>query len=584
MDANDAPSSVHSHVDAQSPIQATFHVNSSNQKAPRLQKKQPPPPYPVNSQQSFTLPQNRSTRPLGLNDRERRTQEARLTLENLGSHYPRGTYNNAVMLENMLQSGTAQVAGTWDYLYGTRPLLLQDPTIQAGRTFEVDSGNALDWQSALATPQFLRSPSAEKGPKIKVTKLLKPSAPAFVPNSQTVQLPWPRIFVEPRSAQPHEVKQSRRTPAMETIPRVRQQQIQQSALPTPPSSSSPQWSSKFSPYPTSLYSPDLTTSNQNWVLGNMARQNQRSSAESSNKLRRFVYERINGGAPPKVNISSPDLQVNQTTSSSPAVDVSRVTQLSSPLSPYPTSSPRHPGPPPTTPLPPLPSVPDSAFRLRQTLISTTPPSPTSPVRKRPRSISYQHPRSVPLSRTIQRRLASVPEEDLSSFLERNRSMSPPQRLEQPPTVLRPQDMYFAKTLTSRQVTSPPQHQNQSLLLTGRTPSPVFASLGLRSKAEDEYELMTAESGPRNVLGSKSGLSPVKVRLPPTSLRPGLRVEYTRDEQSEDRGARLSDERKENSMKRAGASKGTNSRKKGGGKKSKTSSTGIEARTDGGAKV
>ncbi|KAF8070634.1 hypothetical protein FPV67DRAFT_1668478 [Lyophyllum atratum] len=81
---------------------------------------------------------------------------------------------------------------------------------------------------------------------------LKSSAPTFIPSiltSQPVSGTYPRIFIEPRPGS--QITAGRRLSAIEIAQRYRIEQ-EQSALPTPPNSSSPLWSPKFTRYTPSL--------------------------------------------------------------------------------------------------------------------------------------------------------------------------------------------------------------------------------------------------------------------------------------------------------------------------------------------
>jgi len=88
------------------------------------------------------------------------------------------------------------------------------------------------------------------------------------------------------------------------------------------------------------------------------------------------------------------------------------------------SSPVAPRVPPNTPLSAQASPSRTVQNDQLKPILAAPLSPTSP-KPRLRSFTQQHPRSIPLTKLIQRRLSSVPEEDLGSNGRDRRSPSPP---------------------------------------------------------------------------------------------------------------------------------------------------------------
>ena len=553
LGADDAPST-HSSVGSHNSHHVTAHINTHNshpKAPPRFQTTQASPAYLATPQQTPLLSLNSRGHRTTLSDHRRKTQASthQHTLENLGFR-PHDTNGSSIALDNMLRLGTAKVAGTWDSLYGTLAHRSQDAAIE---TFDMNNGIALDWQVTHAR-KSLRNPPVEDSRGTKITHLLKPSAPAFVPGRQVTPLPFPRIFVEPRSTQSYqELNQPHRIPASDIPQQYRQHQ---SILPTPPSSTSPQWSSSFSPYQGPLYSPLPV------------QQKQRPPADSSSELRRFVYERIGSGGQNQANCHpSAIFQNYEAIKSQPVLarspNVSRrhphTQRLSVPSNCV--KSPPHPGPPPSTPLPPVPStasvvIRDSEYWLGRSPSSDMPLSPTPP-ESRPRSVSYQHPRSVPLARLIQRRLASVPEEDLNFYLEHDRSSSPL--------------LCSQKTKNSvPQVYVPPEQtasqtgQYQKQLLSIRTPSPVPPILVPRSRTECEYDSgeLLIDSGSRTMSGLE--YFPAKVRLPYTSIKT-LPVEQQRGG-CDERVSRRSKERKENVTKGEVGSRDMNSRKKGRGKK------------------
>ena len=549
LGADDAPVT-HSYVGSHIPY-VTPHPNLSrlHRKAPpRLQKKQVSPAYLATPKQTPTLSPNSCDR--------KKVEMHQHALDNLGSR-PRDAYASAMVLDNILRLSTVNVTGTWDSLYGKSVYRPQDPVAADGQTFKTNNGIALDWQVALA-PQKLKNSLFEDGRGTKPPQLLKPSAPVFLPSHKAPALHYPRIFVEPRSTQSYqEPHQSRRIPAIDIGQQYHQQQINQNVLLTPPSSSSPQWSSNFSPCQGSLNSTHMALPQSNRIPNNIGQHR-----ASSNELLKFVHERIASGCPNKQNYSLSTISPSTQTVTSQLVptgsaDVSHSlphTQFNGPSS---TAVKSHPAPPPSTPLPPLPfhtSIRESKFRLVRSSFLTTTPTRPSP-EARPRSVSYQHPRSIPVTRLMQRKLSSVPEEDFSSYVQYNRS--PPPRLS------------IQQTNRSQVHIFPPFHatwqcQKPFPSSATRTPSPVPAVLALRSRTGGEWDSgeLSIEPGMKTTAGSAKelGCFPVKVRLPRTPLK-AVPVEQPKDKQK-DETARRSKESKENVISRPS---GLNSRKKGRGK-------------------
>ncbi|KIM91895.1 hypothetical protein PILCRDRAFT_761201 [Piloderma croceum F 1598] len=559
LGSDDAPST-HSRVGSHNPHNTNSH-GSHLKASSRMQKKQASPAYLATPLQTPKPPPNLRDYSVTLCERDRRTQVAtrQHALENLGTR-PRDAYGSAVILDKMLQQGAANVAGTWDSLYGNSAFKSQGLTVGDERAFDMISNIALDWQSLLGQPSLRSSVDAKRQEhESKPTHFLKPSAPVFVPSSQVVSSRFPRIFLEPRPTQsPKERNQPRSIPVIETALQYRHHhKTHQNGLPTPPSSSSPQWSSKFSPYQGSLHSPDMAPLRPNRIPN-------LSSVDSSNELRRFVYEHISSGAPnttkclpsdsPKIShaVMSPRaLTCSSNVSGKPQhmqhLDEHTVNSVSSP----------YPGPPPSTPLPPLPAIRDSQSGLGRSPFSTTPPSPTSP-EPRPRSFSYQHPRSIPLARLVQRRLSSVPEEDLSTVVDRHsspqlQSSSQPRNQSYVPRV---------KTVPQTQ-----QHQQPFHSATIRTPSPIPPVLALRSRTGPEFDQGEFRVEPG--LTPMSGSFSVKVRLPYTPLK-AVHVEQTKGD-NDDKLPRRSEDSKENLIRAQVRSQGVNLRKKGHGKKKRIAS-------------
>jgi hypothetical protein len=215
----------------------------------------------------------------------------------------------------------------------------------------------------------------------------------------------------------------RRISAIEIAQKFRQQQ---SLLPTPPTSSSPQWSSNFSPYQDSLLSPEAI------ILSSLSPDIQQDIAQ---QLRRSVYEHVANSfndacLAPAAQIE-PDIGIqamgsyNQDSLRNTRSRRSYAQAGNIPTSPL--SDGAHPRPPPNTPLPPVPpsrGSDSSHKRLHTNSVEAPASSPASPAESR-----ILHHRSIPLSRLVQRRLSAVPEmsEDLPIVARGPmRSPSPPQ--------------------------------------------------------------------------------------------------------------------------------------------------------------
>ncbi|KAF7315468.1 hypothetical protein MIND_00061800 [Mycena indigotica] len=256
------------------------------------------------------------------------------------------------------------------------------------RVYDGQRGLGLDWQETLKHRQSTA--------KAKIDSL-KPSAAVFVPASQQVTSQFPRIFVEPR----HTVLPSPRLSAFEIAQQYRANKRPQDFLPTPPSSSSPEWISQqqqqhyIDPFPPldlhTLVSPPQSQSN----------------FELSQELRKFVFERMQNPNDTR-SVELPREQFNP----------SRIPQTRRPSI---DASPSLPGPPPNSPLPPIPSYANHS----RVHFGITPASPTSPDTLAPLRQSSKHPRSIPFARLLQRRLSAVPEEETTPYEMHSPPPSPP---------------------------------------------------------------------------------------------------------------------------------------------------------------
>ncbi|KAI0329442.1 hypothetical protein GY45DRAFT_1279926 [Cubamyces sp. BRFM 1775] len=221
------------------------------------------------------------------------------------------------------------------------------------------------------------------------------------------------------------------------VQKYRQQQLQ-GLLPTPPSSSSPIWSSSFSPYQSGLLSPELLAAAGLSQLSPDYLQSLSGFETSQHALNTahgmFDYRKMNlNGLAPAAQINGnanrlpPRLAAEyarRRTAPEPAIDTQPFDELSRHLS----SPARGVGQSPVVPKPP-PNTPYNAASFYGTKGSeiraqgpapVVPPSPTSPHETTATSLS-QHARSIPLSKLMQRRLSIVPEEDYASSIESGRT-------------------------------------------------------------------------------------------------------------------------------------------------------------------
>lgn len=247
------------------------------------------------------------------------------------------------------------------------------------------NGLGLDWQ----TLERLNLNTAHP-PDFKPVSTLKPTAPAFVPSKEVFDDTSPRIFVEPRSGQC--ILPAGQRSALELARQYQaKQRLATTMLPTPPSSSSPQWSQNFPNY----------GEDPSYVDGHSQYLDHHSSNLDNEELRNFVYNNLKVDNKPSVNFTQQQLSV----SDSPVLKQSCTDEFSPP----------RPRPPPNSPLPAVTTSLSLDTRLRARL-SAAPSSPTSPdLRPRPQLRPMppgRQPRSIPFARLIQRRqLASVPEEE-----------------------------------------------------------------------------------------------------------------------------------------------------------------------------
>ncbi|KAG2368090.1 hypothetical protein BDR07DRAFT_1605689 [Suillus spraguei] len=293
------------------------------------------------------------------------------------------------------------------------------PTVRELEAHETNVGSSFNDQKLLSDLQLAFARQSLQNTTLNQTypEGLKPVFP--VSNHHRATPAYPKIFVEPRLNEVVNAVQYQS--AIEIAQQYRQYQEfrlkQQAGLPTPPSSSSPQWSSNFSPYQYPSVSPEMDGQNT-LGLPHHTQQTQHPFLDASHQAG-LLYNRRdnnvathlfdgNGGCDSMLSRHDRDVPsaVNRR-SSNVSGGLSNYLRDSQALS---TQQPHYAS---TTELPLTPAA-CYPINTGRTIVSVAPPSPESPG-SRSRSISYQQPRSVPLARLIQRRLSSVPEEELNSL-------------------------------------------------------------------------------------------------------------------------------------------------------------------------
>ncbi|EPQ57278.1 hypothetical protein GLOTRDRAFT_127638 [Gloeophyllum trabeum ATCC 11539] len=306
----------------------------------------------------------------------------------------------------------------------------------------------LPWKTLLANRSLnIQGPGMNPRPANDMAHLLKASAPAFVPTGSLEGLYHPKLVVEPRSAQPSPPQHysHRRLPTIDlTQPYLQLPLGRQTLLPTPPSTSSPLWSSDFSPYQESLLSPpELAVAHLPRLSNNLGIQ--LGNLGMTEQLRRLLYERLGSASSRNIDVSPPlappapihGSKISRPLSSSvtnavlqPYISRQPNNHSSTLSSPQATSSPPRLRVPPNTPLQNLSisrRLDTNPFGSHSVDAVSTPPSPQSPeTHTKVRTLSGQQPRSIPLAKLIQRRLSAVPEaEEEPSFVHHaSRSPSP----------------------------------------------------------------------------------------------------------------------------------------------------------------
>lgn len=212
-----------------------------------------------------------------------------------------------------------------------------------------------------------------------------------------------------------------RTPVLDLAHKY--QQFQHAFLPTPPNSASPVWSSTFSPYQGGLLSPEFLAAAGLSQLQFGHLPSQRISPQPFPKS----VPRVSGNTGRKAyaNITGPTAHIGAATAHKlpprlaaeyarrhveGSAEASQLAPEYSSSGPDLTNSPAMPKAPPNTPH--STATPHSSKRLDHSALPSlsVPCSPTSP--RATQSLGFAQPvRSIPLSRLVQRRLSTVPEED-----------------------------------------------------------------------------------------------------------------------------------------------------------------------------
>ncbi|KAH9061337.1 hypothetical protein EDB87DRAFT_1830862 [Lactarius vividus] len=336
--------------------------------------------------------------------------------------YSHNPYSETIVLENLVERRNARAVNHGhDY----------DSTVDLTRTLErnlhfreseteLQNGGELD-RNLLSTTYGSRNSLSSSRPSGAGLPAMRVSSRPAVGSA------LPQILIEPRSPEISQAS-SRRMTAMELAHQYQQLKMQQqSLLPTPPNSSSPLWSSEFSPYSHQSVSPVS--------LRHQVVQEQVQDLETSNQLRYLMRERLGRNImhdheiphlapPPHINpVPRPDY-------SSYELDPATSQALTNFLA---TQDYQHLSPLSSEVLLPV-------SRTTQTLPgylghdvrrytaphrdALSPPSHEEFRHARGHS-QHQVPRSIPLARLMQRRLSSVPEEDSSPTIN-GRSPSPSQ--------------------------------------------------------------------------------------------------------------------------------------------------------------
>lgn len=334
--------------------------------------------------------------------------------------YSRNPYNETIILENLIDRRTTRAVHQDDD-YDT----IGDLTRMLGHNLHLREPDIGPHTSSNIDHNLL---SRAYGSRTSLTSS-RSSLPAMrVSSHPAVGSALPQILIEPRSPEIHQAP-SRRMTAMELAHQYQQHQLlkmqqQQSLLPTPPNSSSPLWSSEFSPYNHHSVSPA--------TLRHQVVQEQLRDSEAPDQLRQLVRERLgrNTVHDPDISPLAPAAQINPASRLDyPGYEIDPQA-LANFLA---TQDIQHLHPLSSDALLPVTRAPQTlpGYLGHDTRRYVAPHHdtllpPSSPEFRYTRGHSQpQIPRSIPLARLMQRRLSSVPEEDSSPTIH-GRSPSPPQ--------------------------------------------------------------------------------------------------------------------------------------------------------------
>lgn len=321
--------------------------------------------------------------------------------------------------------------------YSTRDLYEIPP--QDSYTYGLNAGISADWQSLLLQDKFQDQalPNSATMLADEIGDYLRPSFSASTISSlASSRSP---IVIESPSHLPNHSMTSQDTPrrmtALEIAQKYRSDQLQyhqQPALPTPPNSSSPIWTSRHSPHQNTFVSPDL-------LQRNVLPQGSTGFTHSTSRALRpragpasldtvhlnpvtpgmYVPERVtyNIGAQERL----PRLQDLSLLEPSAANSMLHLLQYHRDNAPANTSQSRTPsrGRPPASAS--TENGPNDHHRHLPN--QGTPASPTSP-NIGSKGTLHQQSRPAPLGYSSQRRLSSVPEEDLAALRDHGRTPSP----------------------------------------------------------------------------------------------------------------------------------------------------------------
>ncbi|KAA1476044.1 hypothetical protein DENSPDRAFT_932756 [Dentipellis sp. KUC8613] len=413
---------------ARVPDQPSLHSTPKKQHEDRMLSQQKrPQPASMQRQQQFNRPQEHFHRPQEPM-KEKYTNQQNLE-ETRTERYPRGLFDDAIVLENLLREDGA-----------ARNLWISGGNPQGNFVASQLDTKALSGHASVPTQRFTRSDQGYNPANISRaqstglgSEYLQSSSTMKVTTRPALGCALPQILIEPRS--PHNLQGPPRRPsAIEIARQYRQQHLQKQQggfLPTPPNSSSPLWSSDFSPYQESILSPSESLSPLSGLPMSASHSQFLNAGGSAEQLSRQLLQSMNDLAldmgmaslAPAAQINSgsrlrvPALNIHNLFSSQasdnyqlPRGNFSSSTPSAAPSSQELRSFSRA-------------SAPPNRGMVHAPSEVRAPPSPTSPEAVRRRTPSQPQPRSIPLARLMQRRLSAVPEEDAASTV-RGTSPSP----------------------------------------------------------------------------------------------------------------------------------------------------------------